>query len=133
MCARACVSMHGRVSPLLQATPRPPPRTTTPPAHFTDSHTTPVHPHTQARKWQQLNSKRYSDKRKFGYVEAPKEDMPPEHVRKIIKVCACVFEGRSGSCGVFLFHRSLALLRPPLSLTALNSHTTTLKHTTGPR
>lgn len=42
----------------------------------------------QARKWQQLNSKRYADKRKFGYVEAPKEDMPPEHVRKIIKVSA---------------------------------------------
>lgn len=40
----------------------------------------------QARKWQQMNSKRYADKRKFGYVEAPKEDMPPEHVRKIIKV-----------------------------------------------
>ena len=40
----------------------------------------------QARKWHQLNTKRYSDKRKFGYVEAPKEDMPPEHVRKIIKV-----------------------------------------------
>ncbi len=39
----------------------------------------------QARKWQQLNSKRYGDKRKFGFVEAPKEDMPPEHVRKIIK------------------------------------------------
>ncbi|MEW5307804.1 MAG: hypothetical protein WDW36_010179 [Sanguina aurantia] len=39
----------------------------------------------KARKWQQLNSKRYGDKRKFGYVEAPKEDMPPEHVRKIIK------------------------------------------------
>lgn len=39
----------------------------------------------KARKWQQLNSKRYADKRKFGYVEAPKEDMPPEHVRKIIK------------------------------------------------
>lgn len=42
--------------------------------------------HTQAKKWQQLNSKRYGDKRKFGYVEAPKEDMPPEHVRKIIRV-----------------------------------------------
>lgn len=40
----------------------------------------------QAKKWQQLNSKRYGDKRKFGYVEAPKEDMPPEHVRKIIRV-----------------------------------------------
>ena len=40
----------------------------------------------QARKWQQLNSKRYGDKRKFGYVEPAKEDMPPEHVRKIIRV-----------------------------------------------
>ncbi len=40
----------------------------------------------QAKKWQQLNSKRYGDKRKFGFVEAPKEDMPPEHVRKIIRV-----------------------------------------------
>jgi pre-mRNA-processing factor 8 len=39
----------------------------------------------KARKWRQLNGKRYSDKRKFGYVEAQKEDMPPEHVRKIIK------------------------------------------------
>nr|GMD11956.1 pre-mRNA-processing-splicing factor 8A [Ipomoea batatas] len=33
----------------------------------------------------QLNSKRYSDKRKFGFVETQKEDMPPEHVRKIIR------------------------------------------------
>lgn len=33
-----------------------------------------------------MNSKRYADKRKFGYVEAPKEDLPPEHVRKVIKV-----------------------------------------------
>ena len=40
----------------------------------------------QARKWQQLNAKRYGEKRKFGYVEAQKEDMPPEHVRKIIRV-----------------------------------------------
>ncbi|KAG2489374.1 hypothetical protein HYH03_012204 [Edaphochlamys debaryana] len=39
----------------------------------------------KAKKWQQLNSKRYGDKRKFGFVEAPKEDMPPEHVRKIIR------------------------------------------------
>mmetsp|Transcript_28524 Transcript_28524/g.46221 ORF Transcript_28524/g.46221 Transcript_28524/m.46221 type:complete len:2342 (+) Transcript_28524:3-7028(+) len=39
----------------------------------------------KARKWQQLNSKKYSERRKFGYVEAAKEDMPPEHVRKIIK------------------------------------------------
>lgn len=42
----------------------------------------------RARKWMQLNQKRYSDKRKFGFVETQKEDMPPEHVRKIIRsVC----------------------------------------------
>lgn len=39
----------------------------------------------KARKWQQLNTKRYGEKRKFGYVASQKEDMPPEHVRKIIK------------------------------------------------
>jgi len=39
----------------------------------------------KARKWQQLNSKRYGTSRKFGYVEPPKEEMPPEHVRKIVK------------------------------------------------
>jgi len=39
----------------------------------------------KAKKWQQLNNKRYSEKRKFGYVEPAKEDMPPEHLRKIIK------------------------------------------------
>ena len=41
--------------------------------------------YTPAKKWQQLQTKRYSDKRKFNYVEAQKEDMPPEHVRKIIR------------------------------------------------
>ncbi|EKX45108.1 hypothetical protein GUITHDRAFT_87243 [Guillardia theta CCMP2712] len=39
----------------------------------------------KARKWQSLQSKRYGDKRKFGYVEAQKEDLPAEHLRKIIK------------------------------------------------
>ena len=32
-----------------------------------------------------MNAKRYSTTRKFGYVEPAKEEMPPEHVRKIIK------------------------------------------------
>lgn len=44
----------------------------------------------KARKWHQLNSKRYGDKRKFGFVETQKEDMPPEHVRKIIR-CSLLF------------------------------------------
>lgn len=39
----------------------------------------------KAKKWQQLQSKRYSEKRKFGFVEPQKEEMPPEHVRKIIR------------------------------------------------
>nr|CAD7443039.1 unnamed protein product [Timema bartmani] len=39
----------------------------------------------QAQKWQQLQSKRFSEKRKFGFVDAQKEDMPPEHIRKIIR------------------------------------------------
>ena len=43
------------------------------------------YPPLSARKWQQLNARRYGDKQKHGYVEAPKEDMPPEHVRKIVK------------------------------------------------
>jgi len=39
----------------------------------------------RARKWQQLNARRYGERRKHGHVNAPKEDMPPEHVRKIVK------------------------------------------------
>lgn len=36
-------------------------------------------------KWQQLQSKRFAEKRKFGFVDAQKEEMPPEHIRKIIR------------------------------------------------
>ncbi|CAO3595444.1 unnamed protein product [Absidia cylindrospora] len=39
----------------------------------------------KARKWQQLQNKRYGEKRKFGFIEHQKADMPPEHVRKVIK------------------------------------------------
>lgn len=35
----------------------------------------------KAKKWKQLNSKRYGEKRKFGYVELQKEIMPPEVLR----------------------------------------------------
>lgn len=38
-----------------------------------------------ALKWQQIQMKRYDEKRKFGFVDPMKEDMPPEHVRKIIR------------------------------------------------
>lgn len=39
----------------------------------------------KAQKWMQLQSKRFAEKRKFGFVDAQKEDMPPEHIRKIIR------------------------------------------------
>ncbi|CAG8614473.1 16156_t:CDS:10, partial [Cetraspora pellucida] len=39
----------------------------------------------KARKWQQMQTKRYGEKRKFGFIEHEKVDMPPEHIRKIIK------------------------------------------------
>jgi hypothetical protein len=39
----------------------------------------------KARRWQQLNQKRYAAQTAFGYTSSAKEDMPPEHVRKIIK------------------------------------------------
>ncbi|ESQ55973.1 hypothetical protein EUTSA_v10024184mg [Eutrema salsugineum] len=39
----------------------------------------------KARVWMQLNSKRYGEKRRLGFVETQKEDMPPEHLRKIMR------------------------------------------------
>lgn len=39
----------------------------------------------KSRKWAQTNSKKYSKKKKGGFVDVFKEDMPPEHVRKIIR------------------------------------------------
>lgn len=38
-----------------------------------------------AQKWHQLQTKRFAEKRKFGFIDAQKEDMPPEHIRKIIR------------------------------------------------
>ena len=53
--------------------PAPPPRPTE------------EHLKEKAKRWKQINSKRYSEKRRFGFVDNQKEDMPPEHLRKIIK------------------------------------------------
>lgn len=39
----------------------------------------------KAKRWQQLRSKRFGKGRKFGHVSTLKEEMPPEHCRKIIK------------------------------------------------
>ncbi|KJP88372.1 pre-mRNA-processing-splicing factor 8 [Plasmodium fragile] len=38
----------------------------------------------KARKWKMINSKKYSKKKKFGVMEE-KEEMPCEHLRKIVK------------------------------------------------
>lgn len=39
----------------------------------------------KSRKWKQLQGKRYSEKKKFGMSDTQKEEMPPEHVRKVIR------------------------------------------------
>jgi pre-mRNA-processing factor 8 len=39
----------------------------------------------KTRAWRALNTKRYSDKRKVGASDPVKEDMPAQHVRKLIK------------------------------------------------
>ena len=39
----------------------------------------------KAHKWEQMNKKRYGAKRKFGRTEVVKEDMPPEHLRKVMR------------------------------------------------
>ncbi len=39
----------------------------------------------KAAKWRGLASRKYGERRKFGYVDAEKDHMPPEHARKIIK------------------------------------------------
>eukprot|EP00126_Sphaerothecum_destruens_P014465 Sdes_comp25187_c0_seq1m22693 len=39
----------------------------------------------KARKWQVLQSRKYNENKKFGLGEVQKEDMPAEHIRKIVK------------------------------------------------
>lgn len=39
----------------------------------------------KAKKWIQMNRKKFNRKRQIGFVETRKAPMPPEHVRKIIK------------------------------------------------
>lgn len=39
----------------------------------------------KSRKWAQTNSKRFSKKKASGFVDVNKEDMPSEHVRKIVR------------------------------------------------
>src|ERR1043165_5590002 len=39
----------------------------------------------KSRKWNQFNYKKFGHKKKHGYTEHSKDDMPPEHLRKIIR------------------------------------------------
>eukprot|EP01028_Stygiella_incarcerata_P001696 TRINITY_DN1308_c0_g1_i2.p1 TRINITY_DN1308_c0_g1~~TRINITY_DN1308_c0_g1_i2.p1 ORF type:complete len:2147 (-),score=420.47 TRINITY_DN1308_c0_g1_i2:810-7250(-) len=39
----------------------------------------------RVRKWRRLNAKRYTDKRRLGPGHVEKQELPPEHLRKIIK------------------------------------------------
>ena len=39
----------------------------------------------KSKKWQKLNNKKYNEKRTFGFVDPNKTEMPPEHLRKIMR------------------------------------------------
>lgn len=39
----------------------------------------------KSNKWRSLQNRRYGEKRKAGFIDAGKVDLPPEHVRKILK------------------------------------------------
>ncbi|KAG9043146.1 pre-mRNA-splicing factor 8, partial [Serendipita sp. 407] len=39
----------------------------------------------KSQKWVQLQNRRYAEKRKQGFIDTGKQELPPEHVRKIIK------------------------------------------------
>ncbi|KAF2090260.1 PROCN-domain-containing protein [Saccharata proteae CBS 121410] len=40
---------------------------------------------TKKKEWLRMQRQRFGEKRKGGFVETQKEDMPPEHLRKIVK------------------------------------------------
>lgn len=39
----------------------------------------------KSNKWRSLQNRRYGEKRKAGFIDTGKQDLPPEHVRKILK------------------------------------------------
>lgn len=39
----------------------------------------------KSKQWKQMQSKRFAEKRRYGFVEPQKEEMPAEHVRKVIR------------------------------------------------
>lgn len=39
----------------------------------------------KAKKWAKMCKQKYATKRKFGFVDLQKEDLPPEHLRKLVK------------------------------------------------
>lgn len=39
----------------------------------------------KAKKWKQLQSKRFAEKKKFGFVDAQKEEMPPGKLAFVLR------------------------------------------------
>ncbi|PPQ67549.1 hypothetical protein CVT26_006850 [Gymnopilus dilepis] len=65
--------------------PPPPPGMAPPANEASGSRLSPEAIAQKSQKWVQMQRKRYGEKRKGGYVDMGKQDLPPEHVRKIIK------------------------------------------------
>ncbi|CAD0051951.1 unnamed protein product [Aureobasidium pullulans] len=50
----------------------------------------------QEAKWLRMQRQRFGEKRRGGFVETQKADMPPEHLRKIVKILV-MFHRRSSA------------------------------------
>ncbi len=37
----------------------------------------------KARRWRQMHQRKFSENKKFSFSQMQKEEMPPEHVRKV--------------------------------------------------
>ncbi|KHJ33101.1 putative pre-mrna processing splicing factor 8 [Erysiphe necator] len=73
------------ISPSMGAPPGPPPIAPPPPLYRP-----PADPHVakfaqKKKEWLRARRNRFGEKRKGGFVETMKADMPPEHLRKIVK------------------------------------------------
>ncbi|KAI9724292.1 MAG: pre-mRNA-splicing factor 8 [Chrysothrix sp. TS-e1954] len=65
--------------------PPPPPTSAPPPPGYRPQDPQAAKLAQKKTEWLRLQKQRFGEKRKGGYVESQKADMPPEHLRKIVK------------------------------------------------
>lgn len=75
---------------MMMATPPPPPPSSTllpppPPGYRPPADPQQSKYEQKKKEWLRIQKNRFGEKRKKGYVDTQKVDMPPEHLRKIVR------------------------------------------------